>query len=110
MTNTVQIPFTAPTTRKDNSTLAATDIAQIDFEISSDNGESWVSVGHTDANGSPFVVSDLDTDVPYLFRNFVTDTQKPPLTSDFSASVSVRIPPPVLAAPNPAAMGTPVIV
>lgn len=109
MTNTVKIPFTLPATRKDDTPLAAADVARVDVEISSDNGQTWVSVGHTDAAGSPFVVSDLDTDVPYLFRAFVTDKQNPPLTSDFSAPVSVRIPPPVLAAPNAPTLGTPVI-
>src|SRR5689334_3706434 len=63
----VTIPVTAPTTRKDGSALAATDIAQMDFELSSDNGATYTNVGHAAANQTEFKLQALDPG-SYLVR------------------------------------------
>jgi hypothetical protein len=104
----VTIPVTAPTTRKDGSALAATDIAQMDFELSSDNGATYTNVGHAAANQTEFKLQALDPG-SYLVRATATDTQNPPLTSDFSPVVAFQIAAPALAAPNPPTLGTPVV-
>jgi hypothetical protein len=105
---TVVIPFTPPTARKDGSPLPAEQIAKIDFEISADNGQTWTSVGHRAGTDTSLTLQDLDVG-QYLVRDFVTDTQGPPLTSDFSSVVGFEIKAPVLAAPLPAVIGTPVV-
>jgi len=104
----VTIPVTAPTSRKDGSALAPTDIAQMDFELSSDNGTTYTNVGHAAANQTSFVLQGLDPG-SYLVRATATDTQNPPLTSDFSPVVGFQIAPPQLAAPNAPILGTPVV-
>lgn len=105
---TVVIPFTTPTTRTDSTALPIEQIKQVDFEISADNGQRWSSVGHRAGNDSSLTLQDLDVG-QYLIRDFVTDTQNPPLTSDFSNVVGFEIKAPVLAAPNAAVIGTPVV-
>jgi hypothetical protein len=104
----VSIPVTAPTTRKDGSTLPPEQLARLDFELSSDNGQSYTNVGHAAANQTEFKLQSLDPG-SYLVRSTATDTQDPPLTSDFSAVVGFQIAAPALAAPNPPVLGTPVV-
>lgn len=104
----VVIPFVAPTTRKDGTVLPANQVAKIDFEISADNGTTWTSVGHRAGSDSSITLQGLDVG-QYLVRDYVTDTQEPPLTSDFSAVVGFEIKAPALAAPNAAVLGTPVV-
>lgn len=106
--STVTIPFVPPNQRKDGTALPPEQIKQIDFEISADNGQTWTSVGHRAGTDTSLTLQDLDVG-QYLIRDFVTDTQVPPLTSDFSAPVGFEIKAPVLAAPNPAVIGTPVV-
>jgi len=105
---TVVIPFTAPTSRKDGAALPVDQIKQIDFEISADNGQTWTNVGHRAGNDTSLTLQDLDVG-QYLIRDYVTDTQNPPLTSDFSNVVGFEIKAPVLAAPSPAVIGAPVV-
>lgn len=104
----VSIPVTAPTTRKDGSPLASGDIAQMDFELSSDNGATYTNVGHAAANQTEFKLQSLDPG-SYLVRATATDTQTPALTSDFSPVVGFQIAAPALAAPSPPALGSPVV-
>ena len=104
----VSIPITAPTQRKDGTALALTEIARMDVEFSVDNGQTFTNVGHAAANQSSFDATDLSPG-SYLARSSATDTQTPPLTSDFSNVVSFVIPAPALAAPNPPTLGTPVV-
>lgn len=104
----VSIPITAPTQRKDGTALAVTDIARLDVEFSTDNGQTFTNVGHAAANQTSFEVDDLSPGT-YLARSTATDLQTPPLTSDFSNVVSFVIPAPELAAPNPPTLGTPVV-
>lgn len=104
----VSIPVTAPTTRKDGSALAISDIAQMDFELSSDNGQTYTNVGHTAANATEFKLQSLDPG-SYLVRSTATDAQTPPLTSDFSPVVGFQIAAPALAAPSPPSLGSPVV-
>lgn len=99
--STVTISFTPPTKRKDDTALPPEQIKQIDFELSADNGTTWTNVGHRAANDSNLVLQDLDVG-QYLIRDYVTDTQNPALTSDFSAPFGFEIKAPQLAAPNPA--------
>lgn len=106
--STVVIPFTIPTQRKDSTALPVEQIKQIDFELSADNGQTWTSIGHRAASDSSITLQDLDVG-QYLVRDFVTDTQTPSLTSDFSSPVGFEIKAPTLAAPNPALLGTPVV-
>lgn len=109
MANDVTIPFALPTQRKDGSALTAAEIAQVDFELSNDNGATYTSVGHRAATDTSITLQGLDADVDYLVRAFDTDTQSPALTSDFSAPVGFKIPKPALAAPNPPVLGTPTV-
>lgn len=102
---TIVIPFTAPTQRTDGTPLPPEQIKQIDFEISADNGVTWTSIGHRAGTDTSLTLQDLDVG-QYLVRDFVTDTQNPPLTSDFSPVGGFEIKPPKLAAPNPAIIGT----
>jgi len=104
----VTIPLTVPTTRKDGTALKPEEIARIDIEFSTDNGQTYTNVGHAAANQTSFQVSDLSVG-SYLARGFATDTQTPPLTSDPSSPVSFSVAPPVLAAPSPPVLGTPVV-
>lgn len=106
----VSIPVTAPTTRKDGTALMAAEIARLDFELSSDNGLTYTNVGHAAAGQTSFVLQGVDPG-NYLVRSTATDTQTPPLTSDFSPVVAFQIAPPVvvLAAPSPPTLGTPVV-
>lgn len=104
----VSIPFTLPTQRKDGTAIAQGEIAQVDFALSSDNGQTYTPVGHAAANQTSFTLQSLDAG-SYLVRSTVTDTQTPPLTSDFSAVVGFQIAAPALAAPNPPVLGTPVV-
>jgi hypothetical protein len=104
----VTIPVTAPTTRKDGTLLAAAEIAQMDFELSSDNGATYTNVGHAAANQTEFRLQALDPG-SYLVRATATDTQNPPLTSDFSPVVGFQIAAPALAAPSAPTLGTPVV-
>jgi hypothetical protein len=99
------IPITVPTQRKDGKELAVTEIAFIDIEMSADNGQNYVSVGHA-ANNQAAFQQDLTVPGTYLFRGVTVDTQVPPLSSDPSSPVSVTIAPPALAAPNPPVLGT----
>lgn len=104
----VTIPFTVPTSRKDGSALPVDQIAQIDFELSADNGQTWTNVGHRAGTDSSITLQSMDVG-QYLVRDYVTDTQVPPLTSDFSPVVGFEVKAPPLAAPNFAAIGTPVV-
>jgi hypothetical protein len=104
----VTIPFTVPTSRKDGSALPVDQIAQVDFELSADNGQTWTNVGHRAGTDSSITLQSIDVG-QYLVRDYVTDTQVPPLTSDFSPVVGFEVKAPPLAAPNFAAIGTPVV-
>lgn len=106
---TVVIPFTPPTTRTDGTPLPAEQIKQIDLELSADNGQTWTSVGHRAGTDTSITLQDLDVG-QYLVRDFVTDTQSPALTSDFSPVAGFEIKAPVLAAPNFAMLGTPTVI
>jgi len=103
----IKIPVTAPTTRIDGNALAITDLARIEFFVSTDNGQNYVSAGHSapDATSFNFEATDPGT---YLFKAEAVDLQSPPLTSLDSAVVQFTIAPPVLAAPSPPTLGTPV--
>ena len=101
---TIVIPFTAPTQRKDGTPLPPEQIKQIDFELSADNGQTWTSIGHRAGTDTSLTLQDLDVG-QYLVRDYVTDTQTPALTSDFSSVAGFEIKAPVLAAPNAALIG-----
>lgn len=105
---TVVIPFAPPATRTDGTPLPADQIKQIDFELSADNGQTWTNVGHRAGTDTSLTLQDLDVG-QYLLRDYVTDTQNPALTSDFSPVAGFQIKAPVLAAPSPALIGTPVV-
>jgi hypothetical protein len=104
----VTIPLSLPTQRKDGTALTPAEIARLDIEFSTDNGQTFTNVGHAAANQTSFSVSDLSVG-SYLARGFATDTQTPPLTSDPSPSVSFTVAAPALAAPNPPTLGAPVV-
>lgn len=104
----VLIPFTAPTARKDGTALPVDQIKQIDFELSADNGTTWTNVGHRAGTDTSITLQALDVG-QYLVRDYVTDTQEPPLTSDFSPVAGFEVKAPPLAAPNFAVLGTPVV-
>lgn len=104
----IRIPVTAPTKRKDGSDLPLSQLARFDFELSSDNGGTFTHVGSVAPDATEFALQGLDTGT-YLVRATATDTQDPPLVSDFSSVVSFQVRPPVLAAPNPPSLGTPIV-
>lgn len=107
----VTVPVTAPTSRKDGTALPIAQIARLDFELSADNGASFTNVGHQAATETSFKLQGLDAG-SYLVRSTATDTQDPPLTSDFSSAVSFQvaaIPPAALAAPSAPVLGTPIV-
>jgi hypothetical protein len=106
--SSVSIPITAPTTRADGTALDPKDIARMDVELSDDNGQTFVNVGHAAADQTEFVIDNLAPG-NYLVRATCTDTQDPPLTSDDSAPVSFQVEAPPLAAPSPPTLGTPVV-
>lgn len=102
----IKIPFTIPTQRVDGTSLAPGEIDRIEFFVSTDNGQNYVSAGHASADQTefPFEASDPGT---YLFKDQVVDTQSPPRFSPDSPVVSFTIASPPLAAPKPAILGTP---
>src|SRR3972149_1341679 len=96
----VTIPFAPPDKRKDGSALAPSQIKQIDFDLSGDNGATWTGVGHRAGTDTSITLQGLDVG-QYLVRGYTTDTQEPAFTSDFSAVVGFVVPAPALAAPMP---------
>ena len=104
----VTIPFAPPDKRKDGSALAPSQIKQIDFDLSGDNGSTWTGVGHRAGTDTSITLQGLDVG-QYLVRGYTTDTQEPAFTSDFSSVVGIDIKAPALAAPMPPVLGTPII-
>jgi hypothetical protein len=91
-----------PTTRSDASAtpLKPGDLAYILVQMSADNGQNYADVGHA-APGQQSFDQDLTDPGTYLFKLDAVDTQTPPMTSADSIVVSVTVPVPSLAAPNP---------
>lgn len=100
----ITIPFTLPTSRADGTALAATEVAAVDFFLSTDNGLNYASVGHAAPDQTAFTV-DLTDPGTYLFRAETVDTQIPPRSSVDSNVVSFTVPTPPLAAPSPPVLG-----
>lgn len=102
----LDIPFTLPTQRADGSTLSPSEISRIEFFVSVDGGQNYVSAGHAapDQKVFQYDASDIAT---YNFRAEAVDLQVPERTSLDSNVVSYTVAPPVLAAPNAPVLGTP---
>jgi len=104
MSADVTIPFTPPVARADEQALPPNEIDRIDFEVSSDNGVTWTSVGHTAGTATSITVAGLAAG-HYLARDTVTDTSTPPLVSEYSPSFSFEVAADTLAPPKPAIIG-----
>lgn len=105
----IKIPFTVPTKRIDGTDLPISQIDRIEFYVSTDSGQNYVSIGHAAADGSQTDFLYEATDVgTYLFKAQAVDTQNPPRVSLDSSVVSFTIAPPELAAPEAPVLGTPV--
>lgn len=94
------ITWSDPTERADGTPLAASEIAFIEVFQSSDNGNSYASIGHAAAGQQSFTTDDLPAGGTYLFKLETDDTQTPAAVSADSSVVSVSVAPPALAAPN----------
>lgn len=105
----IKIPLTIPTTRVDATALAATEIKQIEFLVSVDNGQNYVSAGHAAADQTEFQFEASDAGT-YLFKAQTVDTQDPSRVSLDSNVVSFTIQAAAKAAPSPPILGTPVAV
>ena len=97
--NTARITWKDPTQRTDGTALAPGEIAFIEVQWSSDNGNTYVDAGHAAAGQQQF-----DQPLPgpgtYLFKLQCVDTQSPPATSADSSIASVVVPV-VVQPPNP---------
>lgn len=94
------VTWTDPTTRADGSPLDPSKVAFINVLMSADNGQNYESVGHA-AMGQQTFTQELDDAGTFLFKLETVDTQSPAKVSADSNVVSVVVPEPELAAPNP---------
>jgi len=96
---TAHLTWVDPTQRTDGSALKPGELAFIEVQMSTDNGNTYSDVGHA-APGQQMFDQPLTASGTYLFKLNAVDTQTPPATSADSAVVSLTVTV-ALAAPNP---------
>ena len=99
MGNTARVTWKDPTQRTDGTALSAAEIAYVNVQWSSDNGNTYVDAGHAAAGQQQFDQV-LPAPGTYLFKLQCVDTQTPPATSADSSIASVVVPV-VIPPPNP---------